>query len=160
MNGAARRTVYSPLARRSRSAASFQTQRGGHGLVIAGRLAHQGPGHRRVQPFLAIVQAGRGLLGQPGVPLGLPGHAPPGWDAARGQMQQWQFVTAGVDRGGREPLLGGEQHVVPRPGQVLGQGQVEVGAQAQGEGGSLARQLQAGGQVPDGRAQGRHIGAA
>jgi hypothetical protein len=68
-------------------------------------------------------------------------------------VQQWQFVVAGVNRCGREPLLGGEQHVVPGPGQVLGQGQVEVGAQAQGEGGSLARHLQAGGQVAHGRAQ-------
>ena len=50
-------------------------------------------------------------------------------------------------------MLGGQQRVVPRTGQVLGQRQVEAGAQAQEEGGAPAYQPQAGGQVGHGLAQ-------
>ena len=56
-------------------------------------------------------------------------------------------------RRGKEPLLRDEQHVVPRAGQVLGQRQVEVRAQAQGEDCAVAHHLQAGAQVADGLAQ-------
>ena len=53
-------------------------QRVGHAQIVSGRLAHQGAGHPRVHPFLAVVHAGRGLFSQPGVPLGLFGRATPG----------------------------------------------------------------------------------
>ena len=129
------------------------TQRVGHAEVVTRRLADQGPGHRRVQSFLAVVQAGRRLLGQPGVPLGLLGRAPPGRHAGRRQMQQRQLVAAGMYCRSREPLLGGEQHIVPGSGEVLGQRQIEVGAQAKGDRGALARHLDAGGQVAHGLAQ-------
>jgi hypothetical protein len=84
------------------------TQRVGQAQVVTRRLAYQGPGHRRVQSFLAVVQAGRRLLSQTGMPLGLPGYAPSGRYAARRQVQKRQLVAPGVDRGGREPLFGGE----------------------------------------------------
>ena len=58
-----------------------------------------------------------------------------------------------MDRGGGEALLGGEQHVVPRAGQVLGQRQVAIGAQAKGEGRAPPHHPEAGGQVADGLAQ-------
>ena len=78
----------------------------GHAQVVARRLAHQGSSHRRVKPFLAVVEVGRRLLGQAGVVFGLLGRAPPGRHAARGQMQQRQLKPAGMDRGRRKPLLG------------------------------------------------------
>jgi len=37
-----------------------------------------------------------------------------------GQLQHRQLEAAGLDRGGRQPLLGGQQHVVPLASQVLG----------------------------------------
>jgi hypothetical protein len=81
------------------------------------------------------------------MPLGLLGHRPPGRHAARRQMQQRQLIPAGMDRGGREPLLGGQQCIVPRTGQVLSQSQIGVGAQAEGQGRAPAHHLQAGGHV-------------
>jgi hypothetical protein len=83
------------------------------------------------------------------VPLGLLSRAAPGWHAPGGQMQQRQLEPAGMDGGGREPLLGGEQHVVPRAGQVLGQRQPEIGTHAKGERRAPARQPEAAGQVAD-----------
>jgi hypothetical protein len=87
------------------------------------------------------------------VPLGLLHRAAPGGHARGRQVHQRLIEPPGMDGGGGQALLGGEQHVVPRTRQVLGHRQVEVRAQAEGEGGALTRQGQTGAEVTDGRFQ-------
>ena len=47
----------------------------------------------------------------------------------------------------REPLLGGEQHVIPGARQILGQRQIKVGPQPEGESGPVADHPDAGRQI-------------
>ena len=128
-------------------------ERVGHAQVVTAALGGHGLGHGRVHPLLGVVHAGRGGDGQPGLPFGFGDQAPPGRDAGGGQMQQWELEPALVDRGRRQALLGGEQHVVPVTGQVLGHGQVEVGPQAEAGGRAPVDHRDADGQIAQGRAQ-------